>query len=313
MGKTGKKSRKTHAEMRYHVCIYCLKNGCSRKIPESLLSVIKRNVSSDFDLSDESFPIGLCNSCQRKALRDDSYKSDLDYDLLRRRFRALSGMDKICQCYICMHGRVTPFNKVKETSPMVQQSVASPKGDASKLTKTCNKCLQTDISPGKPHDCSISNRVDNILGWLPSDVTEQIASSVISKQMNNNCQNNKSIQLKSKRGRPLKLRMSAEKPERSDVSLQMINQLRQVLRLSGKKALKMNQGIRMITKNKKIIPPNFKEHLANLSKKERSFLEMSKINLSTCPEPKTVVHVKDLGDFIEHVKIERKLRLWKLS
>ena len=306
MKKQGKKSRRTHDEMRHHVCLYCLKNGCTRKVTERLVPMIKKNVCEDFDLLDVSFPVGLCQKCCMKAFHDESYKSDLDYEGLRRRFRSVSGDEQICKCYICIYGRVTPFNKVQNITSK-EEFATSPEGDVSKISKTCKKCLQTNISPGRSHDCSVANRVDNVLEWLPNDVKQQIASSVISKQMNNNCENNKTIELKSRRGRPMKFKMASDNQEPSQVSYLAIDKLKQVLRLSGKKTLKMNQGIRMITKNKKIIPSNYKAHLASLSKKERSFLDVSKVKLNSSSETKTVVHVKNLGDYIEHVKIERKL------
>ena len=154
------KYRKDHDQMCFHVCVGCLKSGCQKKVTDNNIKIIREYVLASFSLEDRSVPQGLCSSCYFGITKSKTLSCNLNYEDLRRNFQALHGKENFCECYICKAGRRMPIKKAKTKTPM-------------KLPTTCQKCL-SQLFPGKPHDCKLGNRVENVLKWLPEDVSQQV-------------------------------------------------------------------------------------------------------------------------------------------
>ena len=80
----------------------------------------------------------------------------------------------------------------------------------------------------------------------------------------------------------------------------------------------MNQGLRAITNNRKIIPPNYREYLVGKSGTESEYFTISPISLKVDDKEKKnenenvqnteeveVIHVKNLQEYVDHAISER--------
>ena len=156
-----RKLRKDHEQMCFHVCVGCLNHGCQKKVTESNIQIIREQVLSTFSLDDRSVPQGICNSCYFKITKSKTLTCNLSYDELRKDFQALFGKENVCECCICQAGRNKSHIKMHKSK------------SSKKLPPVCGKCL-SQLLPGQPHDCKLGNRVDNVLKWLPDDVSQQV-------------------------------------------------------------------------------------------------------------------------------------------
>ena len=82
--------------------------------------------------------------------------------------------------------------------------------------------------------------------------------------------------LKRSNGRRLQFTQAAKsskQPKKKQVSHDEIDRLKTKLKLSGKKTALLNQSLRVITNNRKIVAPNYKQHQVEKSKKEEDFFQ----------------------------------------
>ena len=123
---------------------------------------------------------------------------------------------------------------------------------------------------------------------------------------------NEEVSLKRKKGKNLKFDLRAKTSKQPSVSFKAIDNMKTTLKLSGKKTLLFNQGLRAITNNRKIVPPNYKQHLVERTKTESDFFTITPITLKAdeteeedVQKSVDVVHVRNLQEYIDHVINER--------
>ena len=184
----GRPKPKTHDEMRKSVCVNCLASGCKRQISCQMLEAVRASILPSYKLDDESLPQGICEQCRSKFRREGLFVCSLDYKELRENFKCVNDKENFCVCFICSAGRATKFKpKLKKVN-------------APSTQKTCKTCLSV-IAPGHEHECKIGNRVENVLSWLPPDVTQQVSSTFIQRKAGNSS----SVVLKRKKGPQMKV------------------------------------------------------------------------------------------------------------
>ena len=126
------------------------------------------------------------------------------------------------------------------------------------------------------------------------------------------------VNLKNRKGRTLKFNLAAKSSKQPCVTFKDIDNMKTKLHLSGKKTLLMNQGLRAITNNRKIIPPNYREYLVGKSETESEYFTISPISLKVDDKEKKnenenvqkteeveVIHVKNLQEYVDHAISER--------
>ena len=287
-----KHDRKDHDAMRRSVCCCCLRPGCQRRVQDSQIEMISKILQIDFKLDDESLPYGLCESCRNRVARGETGFSSHEYDKLLENFRCLKKPGSVCPCYICKNGRSKTFprsrtNKAKKLEPVSK----------------CSKCFAT-LAPGKVHDCKLSNRVDNVLSWLPKNVSEQVASTVIGDQVNNN--GDKIVTLKRKKGPSLTLDLQPA-AKKIRLSHESMDKFRVNLNLTDRETRQLAKGLRVAACDRDIIEPGYDNHLAAVSKEEEQFLTLSRIHLENQGSVHEVVHSIDLQTQLDHLKSKRKI------
>lgn len=113
-----------HEENRRKVCAPCgRKIVFGKRKPESFLlteklqNLVKNFVNTNYDISDQRFPISICNTC-RLALLDrekNNFKRHLqqmpNYEDLHLRKETRVNRDS-CNCYICLTGRYFGHAKI---------------------------------------------------------------------------------------------------------------------------------------------------------------------------------------------------------
>ena len=254
----------------------------------------------EFSLNDKSLPYGVCYSCRWRLYKKEDDFCSLDYIELLKDSNFVLGLEEWCQCYICKAGRSKSFPRSRKNA-----ASAAPK------LKTCGICF-VEIRPGKPHDCKLSNRVDNVRSWLPSDVVEQLASTVIDEQAGSS--HGDTVSLKRKRGPALSLNLGTV-PKKQKMSFEDMDKFQSALDLPDRGSLKLAKGLRVLHKDRKLLPSGYDKYLVQKSNIEEEYLEVSKVTLKRESKVKTedgfkthvedevieVAHVAELPKFVGHI------------
>ena len=285
--------RKCHEDMRRAVCVGCLRPGCQRNIINQPVEKIQNFISnSDFNFEDESFPLGICNSCRMFMNRGD--KSALDYTSLRSGFvclnKKLRSNDKVCDCFICTKGRSKTFSRSRVN--------AVPKKTDKKSKAVCMSCF-AEIGPGLPHNCQLGDRVNNVQTLLPPDLGQMVASEVIRTNLHPG--GDKTVTLKNRKGPSLTVSVGASSSSQKSppkVTFNTLDKLKCQLRLSDRGALSLAKSQRGII-GKKNVQSHYKSWLVRKSKDEESFFNITKVVVND--QAKEIVHVKDVQEYISHV------------
>ena len=288
-----------HDELRRRVCVGCLRPGCERVVPEHYIGAIKSQVFKDFDPNDDSFPNGLCDKCRSKLRRNQVITDPPNYANLQFGFRLKRG-EAMCSCYICCYGRAKDFSRGGQSSSTAD------------VLKICSKCF-AQVYVGMNHECFLGHRTDNLLSWLPSDVVQQLAATVIDDQMKASRSgdgDSTKVVLKRKRGPSMSLDLSLQLGSRPSTrfSFEDLDCIRRKLKLQNRGVLDLSQALRHISQNRQIIPPGYKEHLIAMTREADDFLTVSKIQIKEKNDDGAIVdklidcvHVMDTQEKINHL------------
>ena len=213
----------------------------------------------------------------------------------------------MCSCYICSHGRVKDFSRKGG------QSSSTPE-----VLKICSKCY-AQVHPGMNHECFLGHRTDNLLSWLPSDVVQQLAATVIDDQVKASSSGDGDfgkVVLKRKRGPSISLDLSLQNASHQSTrfSFEDLDCIRRKLKLHNRGVLDLSHALRHISQNRKIIPPGYKEHLISMTKEADEFLTISKIKIKEKGDNGAIVeklidcvHVQDAQVKVNHLMVVRDI------
>ena len=104
----------------------------------------------------------------------------LDYSVLKD-LKPATRSSPTSDCLICKIGRSTPFNNKEHCMPSISPGRPPTTQNVQTPIRLCPTCL-TQIGCGKPHDCSISTRLENLKGIIdvsPPKMDEHVAVSII--------------------------------------------------------------------------------------------------------------------------------------
>ena len=292
-------TRKDHEAYRQSVCVFCHRPGCHRTVSDEAATSIAIHV--EFSLKDKSLPCGVCESCRKRLARKEEDICSLDYVELLKDSKFVLGLEVWCQCYICKAGRSKSFPRSRRNA-----ASAPPK------LKTCGICF-VEIRPGKSHDCKLSNRVDNVRSWLPTDVVEQLPSTVIDEQAGGSSHGD-TVSLKRKKGPALSLNLGTV-PKKQKMTFEEMDKFQAGLDLSDRGSKKLANGLRVLHNDRKFLPSGYDKYLTEKSNIEGEFLKVSKVTLKRDVKVKTeeeiqatfeeevieVAHVEDLPKYFSHI------------
>ena len=156
--------KKTHHDCRKSVCLLCFKKRKGlQEISEKDREIIESFFVSGLNPHDERLPTVLCITCRsmvNKAVSGDVLVSFevYDYSTLKN-LKPSTRTSSSCDCTVCLIATSNPFSPlcpstVPPTSTTSHRKTPSP-------IKICPACL-SHIGRGKPHNCSNSNRLDNL-------------------------------------------------------------------------------------------------------------------------------------------------------
>ena len=255
-----------HDQMRLSVCCSCQKPGCKRMLTPQLLDAAKRFLFKDFELDDPKLPIGLCDSCRGKLMRNTDPATSPTYS----QWIADSEFDKDpCSCYICCFHRSKKY--------LVGKPKEKPPDPTITICKTCFR----QVTPG-PHPCFLSNRVSNLLQWIPSDVIQQLASHIILEKSDQNNNPDEVVKLKREKGRRLRVYLKKKKRKKNSqfqVSHFNLDKLKVKLKLSKTKARVLALGLRHVTGSRKAVASGYAEHLVQTSRDQEKFFTTAEIKV----------------------------------
>ena len=303
---------KSHQESRASLCIGCHKLGSNlRKISnsETLKSFVKDKIFDGYSCDNDSLPNVICDVC-RMEIRGDRvgrhYTKKFDYDKLTRSMPRGQKSEQ-CQCYICQKVR-DKQNRPKHTKNHQRKrgpvSSAHDKSLKSKTFKVCGKCGQK-IGRGIKHHCTPGKQAKNLTNHAKSiDVKQQMASIVL-KEMDTN--NNGDISLKQTHGRPLRVRMKPKDKKLSVLTHEQMDKLHSKVTRDNKGTDLLGQGLRKVH-GRKSVQPYYKDMRREKKKKAESFLEIINLKLNGRDDTRIACVMRNARDFVEHLKIKRKLR-----
>ena len=290
----GRNSRKDHDAMRKSVCYFCLDPASRRHITSATAEKVKQ-LHPDFDLENPLVPLGICSTCYNKLHREPGvdFRKPNYPALLSSSQPPKPGKENFCECYICIAGKVK----------LGRNKLAKPKAAPAKMT--CNTCYLRYSPDDPPHKCLLGNRVDNILEWLPKNVSQQVASSVISKNVDLSS-GSPLASLHRKKGPKMQVDLtppSKRKQSGRQLKFAEIDRFKSKLKLSGRKTMMFNQGYRVLN-GRKSIASGYKQHVTDRTNEEAQFLTQTEITLEGDIH-KTVIHAEHLQDYFERVKLKR--------
>lgn len=218
----------SHDENRKKICAPCGRKIVFGKVkPENFVinnkiaNLINKYSSTDFDLSNEKYPLSICRSCYLTLL-------DFEKEIYNRQIQIMPDYKNIvlpketrstkdtCNCYICStatcFGHVNvkkgkgnfrelrtnidvsgqcknSVKKVDEVSVLSENNKKSPD-----VIKVCSKCFQ-NVGKGINHECK--NPKENLLKLvdkLPQKSKEQVASSIIKSKYDSTIELNEKSQ-----------------------------------------------------------------------------------------------------------------------
>ena len=247
--------------MRKSVCYFCLDPASRRHITSATAEKVKQ-LHPDFDLENPLVPLGICSTCYNKLHREPGvdFRKPNYPALLSSSQPPKPGKENFCECYICIAGKVK----------LGRNKLAKPKAAPAKMT--CNTCYLRYSPDDPPHKCLLGNRVDNILEWLPKNVSQQVASSVISKNVDLSS-GSPLASLHRKKGPKMQVDLtppSKRKQSGRQLKFAEIDRFKSKLKLSGRKTMMFNQGYRVLN-GRKSIASGYKQHVTDRTNEEAQF------------------------------------------
>ena len=176
---------KTHKECLKLACVFCHKKSAkaSEKNPKQLSAAVKGYIKErkckDFEMVQNEFPSGLCNSCSpivhgelsKKPLTVALPTQNFEETLKKLRETRCPDLSENCICFICQEvkkGCIAPLNKKRKVEK--------------KKIRKCQHCF-AEISPGKHKNCgSRKERVNNLMEVVSPKTRMQLCLETIAEQ-----------------------------------------------------------------------------------------------------------------------------------
>ena len=310
---------KSHAENIGKVCLVCF-GPSDRPLSSGLKTKFTEFLCPNYDELAPFLPSGICNT-HRVLLGDFPNRQqsiagkELDYaDLAneQRNLPPLTRSSKPCECRICHSARS------KSKKPLLpKQNPGRPCPDLEPSTVTiCTKC-HTQIGKGLAHDCTRSNRRQNIEGSLTPRVKQQITSQTLKDLANPEDKTTSAVLGTHGRSMNVSYELGAQGETSSSsrqISKEAMKRIQVNLNLSDRKTLKAAQVIRA-EMGAQSVEPNLREsmHQRNhilddfFSQRKLPMLEKSKSEqggIQTVHKDAVICH--DVEGLISFLKTKRE-------
>ena len=170
-GKNHMKRPKTHEEARLSCCAACGKGGAQMLVKPATEELIRRNAHPSYNITVQSYSVGLCTSCKRhlyfcKSKGAEPRKEWSAFKLEDITIPRLPSSSTDCQCSMCNAAHYNPIG-VKGEQKIIQKPIINVSGGpmVCELQKTvvkksvgvCDICLQI-TGCGIQHKCSSKER-----------------------------------------------------------------------------------------------------------------------------------------------------------
>ena len=263
---------RSHEECRRAVCLLCFgKTKEMREISEKTRDIICDYFIEAYDMTDPRMPAALCSNC-RRVVREYSmgtFSSEIElFDYSKVLAHPTTRSSPKCSCLICETARTT-LQAPKRDKPGRPSAARGTSSELRRPVKLCEFCLSV-IHRGKAHSCTPGTRHKNIVTLSTDSPSSKPAEKVASSLMK---PGGSSASLATTSGRPLHVKLvpESQKEQRSQISSDDMGKIKTSLNLSTNQTLKLASHIRAATSNRKIIQPNLKDSLHELSHKIDNF------------------------------------------
>lgn len=293
----------THEENRSKICTPCghkIVNGKRSlkrfSVTENLLNLIKKFVNGDFDISNSTFPLSVCNSC-RNTLNEYGKKvfnrpcpvmPNYNDMYLRKNTRLRDGT---CDCYICVTARFNGHAPVRRGRGVLRDfssnvdictrnqipshMLAEVEEEISSPLIICPKCFEK-VHKIARHACKISTSaiVSNVSKIIEDNVPEkqqeQVISRFLKRKLNANSVSEEGHGLKgvtlTTLGAKMTVQVNAGKlPKPVFFSPEKLDNFQLNVGLSANK-MKLVTNFLQSVAGQKAVPPHFSEHVREKSK-----------------------------------------------
>ena len=258
-------SAKSHAENIGKVCLVCF-GASDRPLSSGLKQKFTEFMCPNYDELAPFLPSGICNT-HRALLGDFPNRKnsiagkELDYvDLAneQKNLPPLTRSSKPCECRICHSARLK-----SKKSLLSKQDPGRPGADQGPSTITiCTKC-HTQVGKGLAHDCTRSNRRQNIEGSLTPRVKQQITSQTLKDLANPEEKSTTAVLGTHGRSMNISYELGVQGETSSSsrqISKEAMQRIQVNLNLSDRKTLKAAQVIRA-EMGAQSVEPNLRESL----------------------------------------------------
>ena len=226
------------------------------------------------DFDDERYPTKLCSNCYTIV---SEYKHNIftrkiilfDHSKLPKIRLFTRNTDK-CECLVCDTARAsTTLNFALSKSVMQKRKpgpIPSKSVDTPSPISMCSHCF-SELARGKPHNCTQTQRHDNLLSYaagtssgVKHDSRESLATSIIRSKMEENMNDTNICSLSAKRGRPLSIEISP-KVSATKVTAEDFHRIQSDLNLSTNQTKTLGKHIRSSFGTRSVTEPYIREKL----------------------------------------------------
>lgn len=316
------KKKKSHDDCLNSVCIVCMKKAKpSFKLSNTLYELFDRFIASGLDKNDPRLPKVICSSCKRAlyCFQKDDFRRTVevfDYSKLSSPTH-ITRLSSECACYVC---NVAKFNNIISKSSATadlatkQDDARILRGKPSSVVTLCKDCL-CQIGRGKPHQCTTSQRRENLLDLL-GDSTPKCSDQVVSRTLKQKAESTNSNMLNlSQSGQPLKCELNPRPSTAPQIKIEQILALNHTLNISANKTLSLARELRYGSKNRKAIEPGLKAALAknNMTADKMFTVVTEKFTSKEEVFDADVVICNDIRSVLETCISKRDLQFTKLN
>ena len=261
------RKKKTHEDYLKCVCLLCMqKCQNSKPISDQHYNTIERFVVGGLDKNDPRLPKVLCMSCIRVLYYHEENEFSrtikvFDYSKLRD-IKTITRSKCDCSCYVCAIGRYNSIGKSTTLADSSDTNTCNFK-ETKSVIKLCTHCL-CEISRGKSHHCTITERRYNLIEMLvPSKTSEQAIAHCLKEKASKNDSNSFTL---SQPGPSLRCIINPVSNDPPVLKVEDILTMKSNLNIGVNTTLKMAKELRFGLKNRNIVEPGLKDALIQKNK-----------------------------------------------
>ena len=210
----------SHEENRFKVCAVCFQKA-KYTITDTVLSRIREFFTSNYDLSNNHMPAGICSKCRSDLLDISNGKKTQDslpspypfHEIQPHTVTTRADPIPCCSCDIChvatQSGKSMPKRKPGRPSN-VSEELDSPKS-----ITICGQC-KSPYGKGLRHKCSVSSLRENILNMC--DAADENTQGIVACSLLHKSSSSSTKHLYSGGPRPLKVDIVSAKKSSSSTS-----------------------------------------------------------------------------------------------